>query len=143
MSISSNVLLNSFSEPIKLLPLPEKIVCTSPLLAIKHLNASMNESVSREGVISMCTAQQLMQVNCIVVLDLSPPVFYHERAKHVYSTERECWSLNNSTVGEVCHYLFNQSSTQPTTLYSMKYHLLDCCIPTYHPVTTASQFIEC
>ena len=73
-----------------------------------------------------------------IALDLTPPLFYFERAKHVYSTECEWCSLSNSTIGEVCHLLFNQSSMQPAALYTMEVHLLDCCIPTYHPVTTAS-----
>ena len=44
--------------------------------------------------------------NCSVVLDLTSPLLYYERAKHVYSTEGEWWSLSNSTVGEVCHFFF-------------------------------------
>ena len=75
--------------------------------------------------------------HCSIALDLTP-LFYYESAKHVYSTECEWWSLSNSTVGEVCHCLFSQSSTQPTALHTMEDHLLDYCIPTYHLVTTAS-----
>ena len=41
---------------------------------------------------------------CSVALDLTPPLFYYERTKHFYSTEREWWSLSNSAVGEICHF---------------------------------------
>ena len=62
--------------------------------------------------------------HCTVALDLTPPLFYYEMAKHVYSTEHKWWNLSNSTVGQVCHFLFDHSSTQPTALYTMKDHLL-------------------
>ena len=73
-----------------------------------------------------------------IALDLTPPLIYYERVKHVYSTECEWWSLSNSAIGEVCHLLFNESSTQPAALDTMEDHRLDCCISTYYPVTTAS-----
>ena len=73
--------------------------------------------------------------HCSIVLDLTPFQFYYERAKHVHSTECEWWSLSNSTRGGLP---FNQLSMQPAALYTMEDHLLNFCIPTYHPVTTAS-----
>ena len=43
---------------------------------------------------------------CFIALDLTFPLFYYERAKHVYSTESEWWSFSSSKIGKVHHLLF-------------------------------------
>ena len=76
--------------------------------------------------------------NHSIALYLTPSLFYYESAERVYSTEREEWSLSNSTIEEIRHILCNQSSMQPVALHRVENHLLDCCILTHDLVTRPS-----
>ena len=140
-SITPNAPLNSSSNSMKFLPLSKRIVCTFPLLAIC---SNKYRWISVKGMIYLsmyCLAIHACE-HCSIVLDLTPPLFYYERVKYAYSTECEWWSFSNSTIWEVYHLLFNQFFTQPVALYIMENYLLDCCIPTYNPITRASKFIQ-
>ena len=55
--------LSFASAPMKFIPLSQHISLTGPRLQMKHLNAFINESVSKESASSMCTALLAKQVN--------------------------------------------------------------------------------
>ena len=105
----------SLSAPTKLLLLLYQIVLILPRLAIKHLRASLNESVSILFMVSMKTAQ------------LTKPVVIHSTSKYLNVSlcgmNQTCSPHNNSmeVFLVICH-LVSLSWTAP------QLSLLDICM---------------